>query len=58
MTPSPDGPRPEVLARLAEGVPAEQQHHVVSRRARALGWALCVVTAATVLVAIVTAGAP
>jgi hypothetical protein len=52
------GPRPDVLARLAEGVPAPQPRHASSRSARLLGVALCIITAATVVVAVAVAGAP
>lgn len=58
MATAPRGPRPEVLARLAEGVPAAEQQRSGSPRARLLGIALCVVTAATVVLAIAVAGAP
>lgn len=58
MTTSPRGPRPEVLARLAEGVPVAEQERAGSARARVLGIALCVITAATVVLAIAVAGAP
>ena len=58
MAEAPRGPRPEVLARLAEGVPVAPREQAVSPRARLLGIALCVVTAATVVLAIAVAGAP
>ncbi|MEO2139413.1 MAG: hypothetical protein ABGX91_04120 [Thermoleophilia bacterium] len=57
----PDGvrsPRPEVLARLAEGVPAGNRRIVRSARARAVGIAICAVTAVAVLVAVVAVGYP
>lgn len=58
MATSPRGPRPEVLARLAEGVPVAQQERAGSPRARLLGVALCGLTAAAVVLAVVVVGAP
>ena len=52
------GPRPEVLARLADGVPAGEPRTVRSARARALGLALCAATAVAVLVAVIAVGYP
>jgi hypothetical protein len=52
------GPRPEVLARLADGVPAGDRRIVRSARARALGIAICAVTAVAVLGAVVAVGYP
>ena len=52
------GPRPDVLARLAEGVPAPQPTRMASPRARLLGVCLCLVTAVTVVIAVAVAGAP
>ena len=52
------GPRPEVLARLADGVPAGEPRTVRSPRARAVGVAVCAVTAAAVLVAVIAVGYP
>ncbi len=52
------GPLPDVLARLAEGVDAPQPEHARSAVARSLGIALCAITAAVVLVAILAVGYP
>jgi hypothetical protein len=52
------GPLPDVLARLAEGVDAPRPEHARSAGARALGIALCAVTAAVVLVAVLAVGYP
>ena len=52
------GPRPEVLARLAAGVPAGERRIAPSARARAMGIAVCVVTAVAVLVAVIAVGYP
>ena len=51
-------PRPEVLARLAEGVPAGNRRVVRSARARTVGIAICAVTAVAVLGAVVAVGYP
>jgi len=52
------GPRPEVLARLADGAPAGEPRTVRSTGARAVGIAVCAVTAAAVLVAVIAVGYP
>ncbi|MBL6634088.1 MAG: hypothetical protein O3B97_04310 [Actinomycetota bacterium] len=52
------GPRPEVLARLAVGASEAQSRRPRSSRARLLGLVLCAVTAGTVVGAIVAVGGP
>ena len=52
------GPRPEVLARLAEGVPAGEARTVRSTRAHAVGIAVCAMTAVAVLVSVIAVGYP
>jgi hypothetical protein len=52
------GPLPDVLARLAEGIDAPPAQHERSVVARSLGFALCAVIAALVLVAVFTVGYP
>ncbi|MGB0731693.1 MAG: hypothetical protein ACPHQB_07625 [Miltoncostaeaceae bacterium] len=51
-------PRPEVLARLAEGVPSGNRRIVRSARARVVGIGICAVTAVAVLGAVVAVGYP
>jgi len=48
----PDGPLPDVLARLATDMPASDTGRGRSQGARALGWALMAGTAVLVLVAV------
>lgn len=52
------GPLPDVLARLAEGLDAPGEAHARSPVARSLGIALCAITAAVVLVAVLAVGYP
>lgn len=53
-----EGPRPEVLARLAVGASEAQGRRPRSARARLLGLVLCAVTAGTVVGTIVAVGGP
>lgn len=55
---APRGPRPDVLARLAEGLPVAEHERASSPRARLLGIGLCVLTAVAVVLAIAVAGTP
>ncbi len=52
------GPHPEVLSRLAQGVQGDDPRRPPSAPARMVGIALCAVTAATVLGAIIMVGSP
>ena len=54
----PAGPLPDVLARLASGMPRGTYPRVHSARARVLGIVLMGATAALVLVAAITAAQP
>ena len=53
-----DGPLPDVLARLAEGVPAPEPRGRATRASRIAGVALCVITFGVVVASIIMAGAP
>lgn len=52
------GPLPDVLARLAVGMPASDTGRGRSARARVLGYVLCVATASLVLAAAIIVAQP